>query len=251
MSWFSRNNKPLFYLYQVYKVAVYYPLLGIGWCIVFSSFMILFFLWKSQANKAAIAWARYSAYITPMLVKVMGLENLDRKQSYVIVANHQSQYDIFVVYGWLPVDFKWVLKIELRKVPVIGPFCYRMEHVFVDRSNHEAAMKAIEEAKARIKGGTSIMFFPEGTRSRTGELLEFKKGAFKFALDIGLPILPITIIGTKDILPDKTTALYPGKALMVIHKPIPIDGYKEKDLEKLASLAKKAIQEGLDRYTPR
>jgi 1-acyl-sn-glycerol-3-phosphate acyltransferase len=245
----ARDIKPLFYLYQLYKFFLFYPLLGIGWSVLFSVFMAFFIVrLRTIAAKIAVLWARYSCLITPMSVRVTGLENLDPSRSYVLVANHQSQYDIFVIYGWLPVDFKWVLKIELRKVPIIGPFCHRMGHVFVDRSNTEAALAAINSARERIRNGTSIMFFPEGTRSRDGKLLPFKKGAFNFAVDIGLPVLPLSIIGTKDVLPDKTTALFPGRAHLVIHRPIPVEIYDRRNLDELMARARDAIQAGLDEY---
>ncbi len=147
------------------------------------------------------------AWVTPMRVSVEGRENLDPKQSYVLVSNHQSQYDIFLLYGWLGVDFKWVMKKELRKVLGIGVACDRLGHIFIDRSNHAAALATLETAKERIVDGTSVIFFPEGTRSRDGQLKKFKKGAFRMAVDLGLPILPLTVTGTRDVLPAGTSDL--------------------------------------------
>ena len=249
MAQHARDIKPLFWLYQVYKFIIFYPLLGIGWSVIFFFFMLFLFLGlPAISTKLAIIWARYSSFITPMRVRVIGADNFEPGQSYVMVSNHQSQYDAFIIYGWLPVDFKCVMKIELRKVPIIGPGCYRMGHIFIDRTDHASALKAINSAKERITNGTSIIFFPEGTRSRSGELLPFKKGAFTFAVDIGLPLLPITIVGTKDILPDRTTALFPGNALLIIHKPIPVEGYHSGNLTELSDRVRAAIQSGLDRY---
>ncbi|MBN1533946.1 MAG: 1-acyl-sn-glycerol-3-phosphate acyltransferase [Spirochaetes bacterium] len=242
-----RDNKILFYLYQAYKLLVYFPLVGIGWTVLFVYFLILMALGARRAAlKVPILWARYSSLITPMTVTVAGNENIDPAQSYVLVANHQSQYDIFVIYGWLPVDFKWVMKAELGKVPIIGASCRRLGHVFIDRSDHQKAVKSINEAKERIRNGTSIMFFPEGHRSAGREMLPFKKGAFKFALDIGLPLLPITILGTRNILPTNSTALFPGRARLVIHKPIPIEGYHEGNIEELMALTRGVIGRTLD-----
>ncbi len=244
-----RDNRILFNLYQLYKHTVYFPLLGIGWSVLFIALLMLLLLKKEvSASKIAVLWARYSGFITPMSVTVLGLENIKPGQSYVMVANHQSQYDIFVIYGWLPIDFKWVMKAELRKVPIIGPSCYRLGHIFIDRKNHEAAVGAINRAKEKIRDGVSIMFFPEGRRSEDGSLLDFKKGAYKFALDIGLPILPLSIIGTRDILPANSTALFPGKAALVIHKPIPIDGYNDGTVDRLIARSKEVIRNGLMKY---
>ncbi|HOO70343.1 MAG TPA: lysophospholipid acyltransferase family protein [Spirochaetota bacterium] len=194
-------------------------------------------------------WARLNSLVTPMSVEVIGEENVKNDQSYIIVANHQSQYDIFVVYGWFPGDFRWVMKKELRKAPVIGYFCEKAGHVYIDRSNTEAALQSINEAKSRISGGTSILFFPEGTRSPEAKLLPFKKGAFKFALDMGLPVLPVTIIGTKYILPNNTLALFPGKATMIIHKPIDIREYDEEHIGDLMERTRRVIQKTVDDYS--
>ncbi len=172
-----------------------------------------------------IIWARINSIVTPMMVETRGKHHIDKTQSYVIVSNHQSQYDIFVLYGWLGIDFKWVMKQELRKVPALGIACAKIGHIFIDRSNTEAALRSLDEAKSKIVDGTSVIFFPEGTRSRDGNLGRFKKGAFRVALDLGIPILPVTISGTRAILPTQSFDLFPGRACMTIHPPVDIKGY--------------------------
>ncbi len=205
-----RDNKILFNLYQIYKYIVFFPLLAISICVLIVFIFIFFYIASERfVQIAGVAWTRFNSFITPMSVAVIGKHNLRKNQSYVIVANHQSLYDIFALYGWLPVDFRWVMKIELRRVPVLGYYCYKAGHIYIDRSNHQKAVDSINAAKKKIKNGTCIVFFPEGTRSMTGELIEFKKGAFKFALDINLPILPVTIVGTREILPASTLGLFP------------------------------------------
>lgn len=242
-----RENKILFNLYQVYKYLVFFPLLGLSTLILF----IIIFIFLMVASErfvqfGGVIWARFNSFITPMFVKVRGKENIVPGRSYVVVGNHQSQYDIFVVYGWLPIDFRWVMKIELRKVPIIGYYCHKAGHIYIDRSNSAAAVATINAAKAKICGGTSVFFFPEGTRSKTGQLLEFKKGAFKFAIDTALPILPVTIKGTRDILPANSIALFPGTAELIIHPQIDVTGYTDDTITELMSVARKAIQSGLD-----
>jgi 1-acyl-sn-glycerol-3-phosphate acyltransferase len=236
-------------MYKAYKFLVFFPLLGM---FITAEFMIIFiFLFVASqrfVQIAGVVWARFNSFITPMSVTVSGTENIDPACSYVVVGNHQSQYDIFVVYGWLPIDFRWVMKSELRKVPILGYYCYKAGHIFIDRSNSKSAIGTINAAKDRIKDGTSVFFFPEGTRSGTGGLIEFKKGAFKFAIDMGLPVLPVTIIGTRDILPDRSIDLVPGNAKLVIHKPIEITGYTLDNIGELAERAKQAIQKGLDEH---
>jgi 1-acyl-sn-glycerol-3-phosphate acyltransferase len=222
-------------LYKPYQILIFMPFLGIN------TFMMgmLAYLSALLVNPRfastifGMLWAKINSYATPMLVSIQGREFIDEKQSYVIVSNHQSFYDIFILYGWIGIDFKWVMKASLRKVPFLGPACEKIEHIYIDRSNPAAAIESINLAKKRIVNGTSVVFFPEGTRSKTGEVRPFKKGAFRFALDMDLPLLPITIIGTKDILPAKSLDLFPGRAKMIIHPPVSIETYKDKDIQLL------------------
>jgi 1-acyl-sn-glycerol-3-phosphate acyltransferase len=176
-----------------------------------------------------------------MAVTVEGRENLDPRRSYVIVSNHQSHYDIFVLYGWLGTDFRWVMKKELRSVPGLGVACARLGHIYIDRSNRQAAMAAIDDAKRSLRPGTSVLFFPEGTRSRDGSLCAFKKGAFHMAIDLGLPILPVTILGTRRILPPDSTDLKPGRARLVFHPPVPVDGRSREDIPDLMAEVRDAV----------
>jgi 1-acyl-sn-glycerol-3-phosphate acyltransferase len=235
-------------LYQPYKWLIFVP------CMVISTLFlgaiaigIASFVSPSLASRTcAVGWSRLNAFLTPILVSVRGRHHIDKKQSYVIVSNHLSHYDIFVLYGWLGIDFKWVMKRELRDLPALGPACDKMGHIYIDRSDREAAIASLEEAKRRIVNGTSVLFFPEGTRSRTGEMREFKKGAFVMAMDLGLPILPITIRNTDKILPPNSTDLFPGRASMVIHEPIDVFGYGTERLGELMTTVRAVIQAGLE-----
>ncbi len=242
-------NQYLRYLYSIYKWLVMIPVLGISTFICGMSVVAL--VWfvppATLARLFARSWARINSWFTPMLVRVEGRHHIDPAQSYVVVCNHQSQYDIFVLYGWLDIDFKWVMKQELRNIPVIGIACDKLGHIYVDRSNREAALKSIEAAKSRITRGTSVLFFPEGTRSRDGRLRDFKRGAFHFALDLQLPLLPVTINGTREILPSDTLDLFPGRATMTIHAPIDIEGYARGNINELADRVRQSIASGLER----
>lgn len=235
------------WLYQPYKYLVVVPMLGLSTAFFASVAVAMLFFAKppTVARWTGVPWARLMAWITPMRVSVEGRENLDPSQSYVLVSNHQSQYDIFVLYGWIGVDFKWVMKKELRTVPGIGVACHRLGHIFIDRSNHAAAVATLEDAKRKIVGGTSVIFFPEGTRSRTGELKGFKKGAFRMAVDLGLPVLPVTVIGTRNVLPAGTSDLMPGSARLIFHPPVVVDGLEKKDCQKLMDEVRAVIDSGL------
>ena len=236
-------NAMLRKLYKIYAWLVFAPLLGLSTVFFGTAAVVLLFFLKPRLVSALCGknWARVNSFVTPMRVTVIGRENVDPSQSYVIVSNHQSQFDIFVLYGWLNIDFKWVMKKELRKVPAIGIACERLGHIYVDRSNREAALASINMAKQRIVDGTSVLFFPEGTRSRDKRMRPFKKGAFRMALDLQLPILPVTILGTRDILPSDTLDLYPGRATMIIHPPIAIDAYDSNRLNELIERTREVI----------
>jgi len=214
----------MWWLYQPYKYLVYTPILVLSTLICASGTLLLAPLLRPRLVSllCGVTWARINAVATPMRVSVSGREHVDPSQSYVVVCNHQSYYDVLLLYGWLGVDFKWVMKTELRRVPALGVACESLGHVFIDRSNHSAAMASIKAAGSSIVDGTSVVFFPEGTRSRSGDLGRFKKGAFHFANQVGLPILPLTILGTRRILPPRSTDLRPGRARLIIHPPITI-----------------------------
>ncbi len=235
-------KKLLRILYQPYKWFIFGPF------IVCSTFLCgaLAAVTSAWVNPKfgsifGVIWARLNCLATPMVVEIRGKENISKTQSYVIVSNHQSQYDIFVLYGWLGIDFKWVMKKELRNVPALGIACEKVGHIFIDRSNTEAALHSINEAKSKIVNGTSVIFFPEGTRSTDGNLRDFKKGAFKMALDLQIPILPVTISGTRDVLPTKTFDLFPGRACMTVHPPVDISAYDNRNIRTLMETVRDII----------
>jgi 1-acyl-sn-glycerol-3-phosphate acyltransferase len=242
-----RKRTFFWWLYQPYKYLVFAPVVGL---VTTTQASLAFFLSlvtspRTASRLSAVPWARILAFSAPMRVRVEGRENIDPQQSYVLVSNHQSQFDIFLLYGWLGVDFKWVMKQELRTVPGIGMACDRLGHIFIDRSNHAAAMATLEEAKRKIVNGTSVMFFPEGTRSRDGKLMRFKRGAFRMAVDLGLPILPLTVTGTRNVLPADTSDLLPGSARLIIHPPIPVEGLTTDDCSHLSNQVREVIASAL------
>lgn len=241
------NNKLLYILYQPYKWLIFLPFAAVNTLIfgVIAVIVSTFINQRVGSYFGGVVWSRLNGILTPMLVKVYGKENIDRKRSYVIISNHQSIYDIFLIYGWLGIDIKWVMKKELAKVPGVGFGSKKVGHIFIDRSNTRVALESLNNAKRLLVNGTSVVIFPEGTRSKTGIPGSFKKGAFKLALELGLPILPVSIIGTKNILPTGTIDLRPGKAKLIIHKPLEITNYSEENLKELIDEARRIIEEPL------
>ena len=233
----------LFWPYQIYAWLIFLPVAAVL-TLVFSTLTVIF-AWLVSPHFAsrvfAVTWARIVSFLTPMRVIVEGAGHAQRNRSYVVASNHQSMFDILVIYGWLKLDLKWVMKAELRKMPAIGIGCEKAGHIFVERRNPKQAAQAITDALARLGEGIGILFFPEGTRSPDGRLLPFKKGAFRTAIDQQLPLLPVTVIGTRDILPARTLHLFPGKARMVIHAPIETAGMGVDELDALMQRTRDTI----------
>lgn len=222
-------------LHQVYVWLIFAPVMALA-TLVFGIICLASVRFAGPARTArftAVPWARLGLFLSGVKVHLHGLENLRPGQSYVIVANHLSHFDIWVLYGWLGLDLRWVMKQELRQVPIIGVSCAALGHVFIDRRNHEAALASLAAARERLTGGTSILFFPEGTRSRDGRLKPFKKGAFNMAMDLQLPVLPVTLDGTWEILPPGSRQLTPGEVHVTIHAPVPVKGLNTADLDDL------------------
>ena len=243
-----RSGRSFWLLYQPYKWLVFLPLFALSTCFFVGLGVVLIFFFDDRAaNRIAGAWwARFNAYITPIKVKVEGKENVEKGRSYIVCSNHMSSYDIFLLFGWLGIDLKWVIKKELRAYPVFGYAVEKGGNIVIDRSNPREAYRSLENARQKVAGGTSIIMLPEGTRSRTGELGEFKKGAFVLARELGLPILPVTITGTREILPPRTLDLLPGKATMRIHPPVDVNRFSGEPLEKLIHDVREIIRGGLE-----
>ena len=236
-----------FWIYQVYAWLFFIPVgllltLFTGWLTVLVSI-----IWNPRIASRYIAatWGRLILWLTPVWVEVEGAENADPERTYVVVCNHQSQYDIFVVYGWLKLDLKWVLKAELRKAPGVGIGCEKAGHIFVDRGNPEQTRKAVSDAIRNVGGGTGVLFFAEGTRSPDGRLRRFKKGAFRVATAQDLPVLPVTIIGTRDIQKPKSMIIFPGKVKLVIHPAIESPGEGQEAIRELMTETRETIASAL------
>jgi 1-acyl-sn-glycerol-3-phosphate acyltransferase len=244
-------RKILYVLYQPYKWLFFFPLLVFStvFFVAFGVIMVHLFDDRVANATAGVWWARFNSYMTPMWVTVKGKGHIEKNQSYVIVSNHQSSFDIFVLYGWLGIDIKWVIKKELRKVPVFGYAGEIGGNIYIDRANKRAAYESLKRAKEKLVRGTSVIVLPEGTRSRTGKLGEFKRGAFVMAMDLGIPMLPVTINNTRNILPPKTLKLFPGRARLIIHKPVDSTHYSHDTIEEFISDVKKVVQDGLEKYS--
>jgi len=168
-------------------------------------------------------WSRLILFTAGVRVTVLGLENLNPHKQYIIVANHQSLLDIPVTFCYLPLQLRMLAKKELYWIPLFGWAIWMGGHIRLDRSSREQALKVLEKAAEQLRNrDISVMMYPEGTRSSDGTVSKFKSGAFKLALSSGLPIVPVSISGTRFVLPKKSLLIHPGKVAMVIGEAIPV-----------------------------
>jgi 1-acyl-sn-glycerol-3-phosphate acyltransferase len=189
----------------------------------------------------ARTWARSILVMSRVKVTVRGTSKLDHNGSFIYMSNHQSNYDIPVLLGCLPVQFRWLAKAELFKIPIFGRGMRGCGYISIDRSNRKSAFRSLKVAAATIRSGTSVLIFPEGTRSNDGKLRDFKKGGFVLAVDAGVPILPITIRGTYEIMPRSRIWIWSQAVEMEIHDPISTAEYSRKTKNDLMERVREVI----------
>lgn len=209
--------------YILYQFLIGWPLVIVA-TLFTALFTIICFPWKNgkAPRTIQVLWSRSILWFLLVPIKVTGKEHVDPKQSYVFVSNHQSFLDVFAMYGWLPNNFKWMMKKEIRRVPFVGTACHVAGHIFVDRSNPRAALQSIELVKKELVDGISTVIFPEGTRTKTGEMGRFKQGAFKIAMDMGLPVVPVSLSGCYEAMPSRQLYVNPH-ARVHLHIGEPVD----------------------------
>lgn len=166
-------------------------------------------------------WGKLSCWLALCPVKVVGKENIDPKTSYIFVANHQGAFDIFLVYGFMGHNFKWILRKGIQKIPFVGSACTAAGHIWVDERGSKGMMQTIRQARQTLTDGMSVVIFPEGTRTKSGHLNRFKKGAYGLAGMVKLPVVPMTIDGAYDILQKGSIIMRPHRLTLTIHKPLP------------------------------
>lgn len=238
------------YLYRTYQLLIALPLIAIYTLI--TSLMVTIgctlgngHFWGYYPGKW---WAQFIIRILLLPVKVEGRENLVKGQSYVFVANHQGAFDIFLIYGFLSRNFKWMMKRQLRQMPFVGKACESAHHIFVDKRGASKIRETYDRARQTLQGGMSLVVFPEGARSFTGHMGVFKRGAFMLADDIELPVVPLTINGSFDIMPRtrdmKWVVWHPLR--LTIHKPILPVGKGTDNIKYLEEESYKVVMGGLE-----
>ncbi len=181
----------------------------------------------------ARTWGYSILLASRIRVSVSGEENFDPSRSYIFMSNHQSNFDIPVLLAHLRCQFRWLAKAELFRIPIFGRGMRGAGYIPIDRSDRRAAIKSLQQAAETIRAGTSVMVFPEGTRSRDGVLRSFKKGGFILAVDAGVPIVPVLIHGTFQIMPRNSLRIRSGRVCVQILEPIETAGYGRKRKNEL------------------
>ena len=201
--------------------------------------------WLSSTGNLAFtiskAWAWIMLKVTGVRSEIRGRGKIRPGQSYVIIPNHQSHFDILALVMRLGIQFRWIIKKELRAIPLFGFALYKSKNIFIDRTDRDKAMQSIREGIRRLPPGVSVLFFAEGTRSPNGAIQPFKKGGFTTAVESDLPILPVTVNGSRKVLPKGTLAFKRGSIEVVVGDPVDTRGYTHDTIENLIAVTRNTI----------
>lgn len=237
------------YLYRIYQFFVALPI------IVLATIFVVIFIVLGTTFGNGHFWGYYPGHIWGKVilkvlllpVKVEGNRKIEKDQSYVFVANHQGAFDIFLIFGYLGRNFKWMMKHQLRKMPLVGFACEKSHQIFVDKRGPRKIKETYDQARATLQGGTSLTVFPEGARTFTGHMGEFRRGAFVLADELQLPVVPLTINGSFDVLPrmrdGKFVCWHP--LTLTIHEPIYPTGRGSENIEATLRQSYDAVMSSL------
>lgn len=237
-------------LYALWSVLFVTPLVGIYTC-VFGCASLLSNVWDHSgraAHRCAQLWGRLILLTSRVRVEVHGLDRLQPGTTYVFVANHQSFFDIPVVFWWLPFQLRIIAKDSLGRVPFVGWHLRRAGHLLVDRRNPDR-VGILATWRRVVADGLSLIIFPEGTRSRDGRVGRFKAGSFVLAIEAGIPVVPLSIVGTRALMPRGSFFVRPGTVRFTVHDPVPTAGGpwtpSVEDARRLASQVQRTIAEAV------
>lgn len=198
-------------------------------------------------NMCAREWARVLLTLNGVRLNIHGHEHVSGNRSYIFMANHQSALDIPVLFAALPFQLRMMAKKELFRIPVFGWALSLGGYIRVDRENRERAIASLQQAAKRVqRQRVSVVVFPEGTRSGSGQLGTFKKGGFMFALDTGYPVVPVTLDGARDRTPNRQLIITPGEVDVYIGKPISVTKYTRATRDELIARTAHGINKHLN-----
>ncbi len=233
LSYTTMFYKQIYYLYQIFIALPLVLVLTVltALATIIGSALGGAHIWGYYPGKL---WSIAICRILLIPVKVDRSKAVLNEENYIFVANHQGAFDIFLIYGFLEHNFKWLMKKALRKLPLIGKACCSAGHIYVDRTGH-GLKETLEQCETTLNHGESMVVFPEGSRSANGLIGAFKRGAFLLADDLKLPIVPVTINGSYQVLPRQGGWIRRHELIMTIHEPIPyIEGIPATDRMRIA-----------------
>ncbi|MDD5541860.1 MAG: lysophospholipid acyltransferase family protein [Acidobacteriia bacterium] len=224
-------------------------LIGVGLYILLTGPFSLLITWIFGTDHFLYSVARVGARLALRLsggtLSIEGQENLQPRQNYIFMPNHESNVDPVAVFLAIPHDVKAIAKKEFFRVPLLNMAC-RLEHfISVDRQNHESAVESVEQAVKQLEAGDSFLIYPEGTRTRTGALGAFRKGGFIAAIRSKVPIVPMTVEGCYEMMRKGEFKIVPGKITVTFHKPIDPSHLTLEDRDTLILKVRNAIVAGL------
>jgi 1-acyl-sn-glycerol-3-phosphate acyltransferase len=216
--------------------------------VVYGSLILIVSIFNPWLTRfIAHLWCIHLVFFCGIRVTTIGVQKLSRKERYVFIANHQSFFDIPTLYAGLPFSLSFIAKKELFFIPFFGWGIAAIGHIWIDRKNARKALKSIARATSKLKHRRiSLVLFPEGTRSITGDVGEFRRGSFTLAFEAGVPVVPVSVCGTRDILPKKSLFFRPGKTVLVIGDPVYPSEFAGLDKRKLSDIMRERIVAGLE-----
>jgi 1-acyl-sn-glycerol-3-phosphate acyltransferase len=195
----------------------------------------------------ARTWARWTLWASGVRVRIEGLENLRADRPQIVASNHQSWFDVFAIAAFLPKRYRFIAKEELRRIPLFGLAWESAGHISINRQDRVRAITALDAAGALMRGDNStVIIFPEGTRSRSGQLQPFKKGTFMLALRTGIEIVPTAVVGSRGVLKKGDWRVRRGPIIVRFGAPIDSSKYDESHREQLMGAVRERIERMLD-----
>lgn len=204
--------------------------------------------YEDFVTKKVSDWAMDRMNDSGAKVNVYGIENLPEDKNFLFVSNHQSNFDILLLLAYLPVPKAFVAKVELEKLPFINQWMKRIHCLFMDRNDIKQSAQIIIEGIKQLKSGINMVIFPEGTRSKTGRLGEFKGGSFKLATKSKCPIVPLTIDGTRNIMEANNYRIKPVTVNLYIHPPIDVTTLSKEEIAQLPETVRETIENDLTTF---
>jgi len=230
------------FLFTIYAMAG----IIIATAIVGSSVIVYSFFDKSGfCHIMANTWGKILLKIVRIKVKVIGSDRFDPEKTYIFMGNHQSHFDIPVIMSNLDIQYRWLAKAELFKIPIFGKAMEKVGYVKIDRFNKEAAFSSIDSLQNILNNNISVVIFPEGTRSKSDTIMPFKKGGFVLAMNSRIPVVPVAIYGTMSILPKNHFFINSGRVVIEFMKPIDTKQFNNK--EELMDVVRQQITETYNR----